>query len=118
MGGEIDGVRDFGAARRLDACDIGVGPDDLRAVSAVELFDALTRVTGDLAKRVNRIRQDARQHLHPIVGRARLVGETMTPATDHWPYPLGPIKLRDAEAAEIFIDAIEPRGPVALSRAG
>jgi hypothetical protein len=46
--------------------------------------------------------------LQPIVGGARLVGEATTPATDHWPYPLVPIELHDAETAEIFGDSIEP----------
>jgi hypothetical protein len=53
MRGEINGMGDLGRARRLDLGDIGVRPDDLRAVVGVELLNALTRIAGDLPERVH-----------------------------------------------------------------
>ena len=48
------------ALRRLQLRDVGVCPNDLGAVAAVELLDAFAGVTGELAERVHGVRQDAR----------------------------------------------------------
>ena len=53
MRGEINGMGDLRRTRRLELGNVGVRPDDFRAVAGVELLDALTGVAGDLAERVN-----------------------------------------------------------------
>jgi len=42
----------------------------------------------------------------------------VAPDPDDFPDLLGPIKLGDAQLAEIQTDAIEPRGPVLARRSG
>ena len=79
-GGKIDGVGDLRGAGLLDAGDVGFGPDDLGAVAAVELLDALAGIAGDLAERIDGMGQHARQYLQTIIGGARLVGPAVAPA--------------------------------------
>src|SRR5207253_1536910 len=55
MRGEIDGVGNLGRAgfRPLQLRDVGVRPDNLGAVAAVELLDALAWVASDLTERID-----------------------------------------------------------------
>src|SRR5262249_50551717 len=96
--------------------DIDSGPDDLGSVSAVELLDSLAGIAGELAKRVHRVGQHTRKNLHPVVGRARLVGPLIAPATDYRPDLFRTIELGNSESTEIFCDAIQPRRPIAFRR--
>src|SRR5262245_61012898 len=113
MSGKIDRILDFLGARLVyvpgpQLLKVRLCPDDFRTVSAVQLLDALTRVTGDLAERINRIRQHARQNLHPVVSSSWLVGPLITPATNYRPYFLGPIELRNPKLTEVVRYAIKP----------
>src|SRR5438874_13571946 len=60
---KVDGVGDISGASLLDTGDVGFGPDDLGAVAAVELLDALAGVAGDPAERIDGIGQHTRQYL-------------------------------------------------------
>src|SRR5262245_18238320 len=57
MRGEIDGAGNLDRAsfRALQLRDVGISPDDLGAIAAVELLDALARVASDLTERIDRI---------------------------------------------------------------
>ena len=59
-GGQIDRVRNLGSAGFLDAGNVGIGPDDLRAIGRCRVLDALAWIAGDLAERIDRMRQHAR----------------------------------------------------------
>jgi hypothetical protein len=74
MHGKVNRVSDFDGARLFERGDIEVDPNNFRTVVAVELFDSLAWVARDLPKRINRVREHARQDLYPIVRRAGLVG--------------------------------------------
>src|SRR5262249_10459864 len=91
-------------------------PNDFRAVSVVELLDALARVAGDFAERIDRVRQHARQNLHPIIGSSGLVGPLIAPATNYRPYFLGSVELRNPKLAKVVHDAVEPWRPVLPGR--
>src|SRR5262249_46263375 len=52
----------------------------------------------------------------PVVGRARLVGPLIAPATDYRPDLFRTIELGNSESTEIFCDAIQPRRPIAFRR--
>src|SRR5262247_1193336 len=100
---------DFRPARLFESGNIGVGPNDFRTVGAIELLYALAWVARDLAKRINRMREHARQNLHPIIGGAGLVGPLIAPTADDRSNLLRPIKLRNAKLAKIFRNPIQPR---------
>ena len=116
MGGKIDGVCDLRRTSLLELRNIGVGPNDFRAVAAVELLDSLARVARDLAERVNRVGEHAGENLHSIVSRARLVGPLIAPASNYRTNFLRPVELRDAQVAKIVRDAIQPRRPILARR--
>src|SRR5262249_22422467 len=96
--------------------DIDSGPDDLGSVAGVEWLDSLGGNAGERAKRVHRVGQHTRKNLHPVVGRARLVGPLIAPATDCRPDLFRTIELGNSESTEIFCDAIQPRRPIAFRR--
>lgn len=73
-------MRDLGRARPLQRFDVCIRPNDLGAVAAIEPFDALAGIAGELAQGVDRMRQHARQNLQRNVRRARLTGPLTTPA--------------------------------------
>ncbi len=112
MGGKLDGEANLRRAGRLERGDVGIEPDDVGAVAAlVELLDAGARVARELAQRVDGEGQDAREHRHAHVGRARRRSPLVTPPANDRPDAVGTIELRDAQAAEMLHDAIEPRPP-------
>ena len=98
--------------------DIGVGPDDLGTVAAVELLDALARVRRELAERVDGIREHSRQHLHAIVSGTGRLRKGAAPTPDDRSDLVRSIELLNAELSETFGNAIEPGTPVALGRVG
>jgi hypothetical protein len=113
MSRQFNGMGYFYFGSLFDACDIGLGPDDLSAIGIVELLDALAWVPGDLAK-LDGVGQHARKHLQAIVRGARLIGPLAAPPADYGSDFLGSIKLSDAQVAEVFGNSIEPRQPIAL----
>src|SRR6266446_7499934 len=116
MRSKIDRVGNFGRACLFELGNIRIGPNNLRAICAVELLDALAGVGRDLTERVDGIGENTRQNLHTVVSGARLVGPLVAPATNQWPDFLGPIELGNAKLPKIFGDAVQPRPPVARGR--
>jgi len=79
MGRKVNRVSDFGqawqfdspavdiarASRLFELRDIGGSPNDFGAVVTVKLLHALARITCDLSKRINGVREHTRENCIP-----------------------------------------------------
>src|ERR1700674_2001690 len=101
---------------RLKLLNVRLCPNDFRTVPTVELLNTLAGVAGDLAERINRVREHAGQHLHPIVSSARSVGPLITPAADDRAYLFRPFELRNPKLTKVVHDAVQPWRPVLARR--
>src|SRR5262249_45008211 len=106
---------DLRRAGFLDLRDVGVGPDDFGAIVVVEVLDALTGITSDLAE-LDGVGKDARQDLHAIIGGARGIDPLVAPAANGRPNLLRAVELGNAQIAEIVRDTVEPFAPLRARR--
>ena len=67
---------------------------------------------GELAERIDGVGADAREHLHPVVGRAGFLGIRCAPLADDRPDLFRSVELGDAKLAEMIGDTVEPGAPV------
>src|SRR5690349_18339516 len=111
MRSKVNRVCDFGGAGLFKSGHVGVGPNNFRAVVTVQLFDSFAWIACDLPKRINPMREYARQNLHSIVRCAGAVGPLVAPTSNDGPNLFRPIKLGYAKVAEIVRDPIQPRRP-------
>src|SRR6516225_8902029 len=97
MSSQIDCVGNLWRAGLLEQGNIGIRPDNLGPVAAIELLDALAGIAGDLAERIDGMRQNPGQDLQAIIGGTRPVGPFVAPAAYYRPDLLRAVELGDAK---------------------
>src|SRR5262249_56921047 len=98
----------FRRAGLFQDSDVRIGPDNFRAVSAIQLLNTLTWIAGDLAERIHCMGKHARKHLHAVIGCAGLIGPLVAPAADYRSELFRAIELGNAKIAEILSNPISP----------
>src|SRR5262245_43180509 len=78
----------------FDVSDVGVGPDDFGPIARIQMLDALAGIAGDLAERIDRMGEHAREHLKRVIGGAWLVCPLVAPTANDRPDLLRAFELR------------------------
>ena len=80
MGRKVNRVSNLRGAGNLDCGNIRVGPDNLRTVAAIELFDSFARITCDLTKRIGSVESSGigLAFRSPLCGDYRPIGYATT----------------------------------------